>query len=100
LAGPTLAVSVTFKSALSTEELMKVLYERIDQFRALTGLKQKYYLHNEATDEWTGLYLWDGPASFKAFAESELRASIAAAYQAIGEPQVKVFKIVETLRPS
>jgi hypothetical protein len=40
----SLMLSIKFKSALSYDEVMKVVDSRIDQFRALKGLQQKYYL--------------------------------------------------------
>ena len=95
---PTLALLVRFKSRLSFDEAMNVAYDRIDQFRALEGLQQKYYLYDEASDEFAGFYLWASKEAFDAYRESELRAGIAAAYQAVEKPRVEVYRIVETLR--
>jgi heme-degrading monooxygenase HmoA len=95
---PALALLVRFKSRLTFEEVMKVVEDRAPEFRALAGLQQKYYLHDEATGEVAGLYLWDSPEALTAYRESELRASIAQAYQAEGEPRVGVYRVVKTLR--
>lgn len=95
---PALVLLVRFKSHLSFDEVMKVAEERIDQFRALEGLQQKYYLYDEAADEVAGLYIWESKEAFDAYRDSELRASIAAAYQAVGEPRVTVYRIAEVLR--
>jgi hypothetical protein len=48
--------------------------------------------------EYGGLYLWESPEALAEYRESELRASIAAAYQAEGEPRVEVYRVVEPLR--
>jgi heme-degrading monooxygenase HmoA len=93
-----LAVFVRFKSHLSFDEVMEIAEDRINQFRALDGLRQKYYIHDEATDEVGGVYIWDSREAFDAYRESELRATIAAAYQAVGQPRVEVYRIVEVLR--
>lgn len=77
---------------------MAVLKERIDQFRALQGLAQKYYLHNEATGEYCGLYIWASREAFDEFRQSELRKTIGAAYKTEGDPKVEVFEVMETLR--
>jgi hypothetical protein len=60
--------------------------------------QQKYYLQDPATGEIAGLYLWESQEALAAYRESELRASIAKAYQAEGEPRVEVYRVVKTLR--
>lgn len=89
---------VRFKSRLSFEQVMKVAEERIGQFRALDGLEQKYYLQDPETGEVAGLYLWRSPADLAAYRNSDLRASIAEAYQVEGEPRIEVYRVVRTLR--
>ena len=95
---PSKVLLVRFKSALPYEEAMAIAEARADQFRALPGLRQKYYLHDPATGEIAGLYLWDSPESFDAYRKSELRASIAEAYQAETPPRVEVYDVTKTLR--
>lgn len=95
---PTVVLLVRFKSSLSLDEVMSVIYERIDRFRELGGLTQKYYLHDTDSGEFAGLYLWDGPESLDSFLQSELKATIAEAYQVEGAPRVEVYNVVETLR--
>ncbi len=95
---PTVVVLIRFKSSLPLDEVKRVAEERAPQFRALTGLVQKYYLFDEAKGEFGGLYLWDSVESFDAFRESDLRATIAAAYHVQGEPRIEVYQNVLTLR--
>ena len=95
---PKLILLVRFKSPLSLDEVMKVVEERAPEFKALAGLQQKYYLQDAATGEYAGLYLWESPEGLTAYRESELRASIAKAYQAEGEPRVEVYRVLKTLR--
>jgi heme-degrading monooxygenase HmoA len=95
---PALTLLVRFKSRLTFEETVRVMEERAPEFRALTGLQQKYYLHDTDSGEIAGLYLWESPEAFAAYRESELRASIAEAYQADGEPRVEVYRVIKTLR--
>jgi heme-degrading monooxygenase HmoA len=95
---PELLLLVKFKSALSFEQVTKVIDSRIDDFRALSGLQQKYYLQDSATGEYAGLYLWGSSGAFAEFRDSELRATIAAAYQTQGEPRIEVFQVIQTLR--
>ena len=95
---PAIIVLVKFKSALSYEEVVRVIDRRAVQFRALKGLRQKYYLQEPATQEYAGLYLWESTEDFAAYRDSELRATIAQAYQTEGEPRVEVFRVVKSLR--
>ena len=95
---PTHTLLVRFKSPLTLDEVMKVVEERAPEFKALAGLQQKYYLQDAVSGEYGGLYLWESPEALTAYRESELRASIAEAYQAEGEPRVEVYRVLKTLR--
>jgi len=95
---PSLILLVKFKSLLSFEEVIKVVDSRLDEFRALKGLQQKYYLQEPSTQEYAGLYLWESKEDFFAYRNSELRATIAKAYQTEGEPRIEVFNVVKPLR--
>ena len=94
----SLILLVKFKSALSLEEVSAVIDSRTDEFRELKGLQQKYYLHEPATDEYAGLYFWESNEDFLVYRDSELRATIASAYQTEGEPRIEVFNILKPLR--
>jgi heme-degrading monooxygenase HmoA len=95
---PSLILLVKFKSPLTLEEVTKVIDSRVNEFKALKGLQQKYYLQEPATQEYAGLYLWESKKDFLAYRDSELRATIAKAYQTEGEPRVEVFNVVKPLR--
>ena len=77
---------------------MKVVEERASEFRAFEGLQQKYYLQDAVSSEYAGLYLWESQDALSAYRDSELRASIAEAYQVVGEPRVETYRVVKTLR--
>ena len=94
----SLILLVKFKSALSLEEVSAVIDSRTEEFRELKGLQQKYYLYEPATDEYAGLYLWESREDFLVYRDSELRATIASAYQTEGEPRIEVFNILKPLR--
>ena len=95
---PALQLLVRFKSKLPFDEVMRVVEERAPEFEALSGLQQKYYLQDTVTGEIAGLYLWESQEAFTAYRNSELRATIAKAYQAEGEPRIEVYRVVKTLR--
>ena len=85
-------------SKLSHDEIVEIMRQRAPEFRALDGLEQKYYLHNPATGEYGGFYVWRSLDDVVAYRESDLAASIAAAYQGVAAPEVTVFEIVMPLR--
>jgi len=98
MTAPGMVLLVKFRSSLPLDEVKKIVDERAPEFRALAGLRQKYYLRDAATGEYAGLYLWDSAADLAAYRDSELRASITAAYQTVGEPRIEVFEVVKALR--
>jgi len=89
---------VKFESALSEEEVMNVVYDRIDQFRELEGLEQKYYFKDGATGEYGGIYIWSSRAALEEYSRSELRASIAEAYKVKGTPRLEILELFEILK--
>jgi len=95
---PQLVLRVRLQSDLSFEDVVEIMEERAPEFEALPGLLQKYYLQDPVTGEYGGLYLWESPEALAAYRESDLRASIAKAYQATGEPDIEVFQVLKTLR--
>ena len=95
---PTNILLVRFKSRLPHDDVMKVVEERLPDFRALPGLQQKFYLQEPETGEYAGLYLWESGEALRDFSESELRATIAKAYQVEGTPRIEVYGVVQALR--
>jgi heme-degrading monooxygenase HmoA len=86
------------KSKLPYEELQRRFKERMPQFRALPGLVQKYYSYDESTNEFAGIYLWDSEEAEAAYLESDLRKTIASAYELTAPPRIERFPIVDVLR--
>jgi len=95
---PALVLLVRLRSSLPRDEVVRVMRERIPEFRAIEGLQQKYYLEDPRSGEYAGLYLWRSPADLAEFNESELRATIAEAYGVEGEPRVEVYTVLTPLR--
>jgi len=95
---PKLILLVRFRSPLSLDEVMSVSEKRVPEFQALAGLQQKYYLQDSETGEYAGLYQWESPEALAEYRDSDLRASIAAAYQVEGEPRVEVYQVFRRLR--
>ena len=99
IAQPSIMLIVRgLKSSLSREELERRYKERLPEFRKVKGLIQKYYSYDESTREWAGIYLWDSEESLSKHLESDLRKSIATAYELIEPPRIERFPIVDVLR--
>lgn len=95
---PTYAVLVRLKPKLDRDDIVRIMKERAPEFRALEGLEQKYYLEGPEPGEYAGFYLWRALDDLVQYRESELAATIAAAYQGVGAPSVEVFKVAMPLR--
>lgn len=89
---------VSFESALSEAELLKVAQDRLERFRALPGLLQKTYVKLAEPNRYGGIYLWDSAESMKAFRESDLAATIPTAYQVVGAPKIEIMDALFQLR--
>jgi heme-degrading monooxygenase HmoA len=90
---------VRFKSELSDDQVLSTYDARAPRYRALKGLRQKYYLRFPETGEHGAVYLWESEAGLNEFRESELRRTIPTAYQVKGASDIQVAEVVMTLRP-
>jgi heme-degrading monooxygenase HmoA len=98
-AQPTVMLIVRgLKSKLPYDELERRFKERMPQFRDVPGLLQKYYSYDPSTEEWAGIYLWESEDSAAAYLESDLRKTIASAYELTQPPRIDRFPIVDVLR--
>lgn len=86
------------KSELPHDEFERRYKERLPRFREVPGLVQKYYAYDDSTKEWAGIYLWDSNDALEAFLESDLRKTIASAYQLQEPPRIERYPIVDVLR--
>ena len=94
-----LVMTVRFRTRLDRAELERRYRARMAEFRALPGLVQKYYVYDEASAEWGGVYLWASEEALQAYLASDLRRSIASVYEVEGTPRVETSRVVEPLRP-
>ena len=95
---PAVLLLVRIRTRLPLDEIMARAEKRMPEFRALGGLLQKYYVHDPATGEIGGLYLWESAEALAEYRESELRKTIAEAYEAEEEPRVEVLRVITPLR--
>jgi len=89
---------VKFETTLSEDEVMTIANGRADRFRALPGLIQKYYVKLDQANHYGGVYIWDSAESMAAFRESDLAASIPAAYKVKGKPTIEIMHTLFQLR--
>jgi heme-degrading monooxygenase HmoA len=90
---------VRFKSGLSDEEVLNMYEARAPRYRALAGLRQKYYLRFPRTGEHGAVYVWDSEQAVKDFRESQLARTISDTYQVRGASDIEVAEVVMLLRP-
>ena len=90
--------TIKFESALSEDEVLLTAKERADQFRAIPGLLQKYYVKLSQPNQYGGVYLLDSMDSLSSYRESDLAASIPAAYKVMGPPTIDILDTLFQLR--
>jgi len=95
---PAVLLLVRVRTRLPLDEIMERAEKRMPEFRALGGLLQKYYVQDPETGEIGGLYLWESAEALAEYRESELRKTIAEAYEAEEEPRVEVLRVITPLR--
>jgi hypothetical protein len=86
-------VLILFKSDLPKNEVIKNFEVRADLYRAVPGLVQKYYVHDEATGHFGGIHVFDSHASAKAFLESDLVKSIGSAQKSHEPPTFRLLQV-------
>jgi hypothetical protein len=94
-----IAQIVRFKSGLSDEQVLRMYEARAPWYRAMRGVRQKYYLRFPETGEHGAIYLWESEAGLKEFRESELGRTISTAYRIQGASDMRMAQVVLTLHP-
>ncbi|MGW9686857.1 hypothetical protein [Flagellimonas sp. 2504JD1-5] len=89
---------IKLKSNLPEEELLKRAKERESQFKAITGLLQKYYVKLGQPGHYGGVYIWDSAESLQAYRTSDLAKSIPEAYEITEAPNIEIMDILFQLR--
>ena len=89
---------IKLKTNLNEEELLIRAREREQQFQAIPGLLQKYYVKTGESGQYGGVYVWDSQESLKTYRASDLAASISEAYEVIEAPDIETFDVLFQLR--
>ncbi len=73
-------LSVRFKSTYSSEELLNLFNEGLEDFKNVPGLLQKYYVADENSETVGGIYVFENKDAREAFWNSKLAKGIPATY--------------------
>lgn len=90
--------AITIKSGLSETDLIQTAEERAARFRELPGLLQKYYIRLDEPGTYGGIYIWESKKSMMAYQQSDLAATIPAAYKIKEKPKVQISDLLFQLR--
>lgn len=91
-------VFAMFESGLDHEEVTETMRQRAERFRAVDGLVQKYFVHDEANGRYGACFIFDSVASRDAYFESDLSAGVGEAYAITGTPEVTKAHLLFPLR--
>jgi quinol monooxygenase YgiN len=89
---------VKFETTLTEAQAWEAAETRIEAYRALPGLIQKFYVKLAEPNHFSGVYIWESEAAMKAFRQSELAATIPAAFKVVGAPEITVGEVAFLLR--
>ena len=87
-----------FKSGLSIEKIEAMTEKRANRYLQVNGLIQKYYVIDNMTGHVGGVFIFDSKESLKAFRDSELAKSTAAAYKFVEPPTTRALEIAKVLK--
>jgi heme-degrading monooxygenase HmoA len=86
-------VLIMFKSDLPKEKVIKNFEARADLYRAVPGLVQKYYIHDDATGHFGGIHIFDTHESAEEFMNSDLVKSIGSAQRSNEAPTIRLLQV-------
>lgn len=89
---------VKFKSGLTDSDVRATMEKRAPQYRAIPGLVQKYYVREQETGEYAGIYFWESEEALNEFRASELARTIPEAYAVNGAARVEILEVLFPLR--
>ena len=89
-------LQLNFKFNVTGDEYEKAVAPLASEFAALSGLKWKIWMINEAEQEAGGIYMFENEASAKALLEGPLAAKVTS-HPALSDFSVKLFDVMEDL---
>lgn len=91
---------VKFHSGLTDDEVRRNLEERLPLFRAVPGLKQKYYAREATSGDYVGIYLFETESALFDYRASDLAKSIPPVYHIEGTPRIEILELLFPLHES
>lgn len=87
-------MQLNFKFSVTGSEYEQAVSPLADQIAAVTGLRWKIWMINEAEGEAGGIYMFENEASVNAFLEGPLAAQVTG-HPALSDFSVKQFDVME-----
>ncbi|GAB3807207.1 hypothetical protein GCM10028798_31310 [Humibacter antri] len=86
-----------FRSQLSDDDLLRLSRESLPKFRALPGLRQKYYVQNHEDGIVGGVYLFESEREARDYATGPIVAAVPERFGVTGDVSVEVLEVTLTL---
>jgi hypothetical protein len=90
---------VKFHSELTHQDVVRNLEQRLDLFRAVPGLIQKYYAREASSGDYVGVYLFESEQALLDYRASDVARGIPGVYKVQGAPRVEMMEMLFPLRP-
>jgi hypothetical protein len=90
-------VSMRFRSELDEAEIIRLSEESFPKFRAVPGLRQKYYVKNADTGLVGGIYLFESEQTARDYVAGPIPAAVPQRFNVSGEVAIEVLEVALTL---
>ena len=87
-------LQLNFKFSVTGDEYIQAVAPLAEEFAAVSGLRWKIWMINEAESEAGGIYLFDDAASLNAMLEGSLAAQVTG-HPALSDFSVKQFDVMD-----
>lgn len=86
-------VAISYASELDYDEIDRLSRSRSDTYRNMTGLLQKYYIHDRANERYGGIYVFESATAADALFESDIHDSLRDTY-AVTDIDIQRFDVM------
>lgn len=90
-------VRMRFETALGEAEQEELSRAGLPKFRALDGLRQKYYVRNRDAGVVGGIYLFESEQAARAYVDGPIVASVGERFRVVGDVEIELLEVELTL---
>lgn len=90
-------VNMRMQTELPKDEVDRLCREGFPKFKALEGLKQKYYIHNHENGDLGGVYFFETRKAAEDYVAGPIVATVAERFKVVGDVKIECVEVLYTL---